>query len=246
MTPGELATHLGVQERTLRRFSAAYEAVHGPLPRDARGHRVFPADAVGRLSGAVPVLRERPAVGLEAVLRGQAVGNVAAPAVAPAMVGNDVLDAVQLLRLEVQNLTREVAALRERLEDQPDTRPDIRTPTGQPVDRAPATTVDAPHQLTAQPAPTLTASITPDADQLRDLEAGTVLRVTDTSLPSRLKNEMRWNAARYEALEAVLRGTQAVTLHRTNGKFSWRTDSGETMRRETVGRLLGAGVLKIG
>ncbi|GGS44753.1 hypothetical protein [Deinococcus knuensis] len=98
-------------------------------------------------------------------------------------------------------------------------------------------------QPPAQPAPTATA---PDSDPLRDLEPGTVLRVTDTTLPSRLKNEMRWNAARYEALEAVLRGTQAVTLHRVNGKPVWRTDGGDTMRRETVGRLLGAGVLKIG
>lgn len=102
------------------------------------------------------------------------------------------------------------------------------------------------HQPTAQPAPASTPATTPDADPLRDLEAGTVLRVTDTALPSRLKNDMRWNAARYEALEAVLRGTQAVTLHRVNGKPVWRTDSGDTMRRETVGRLLGAGVLKIG
>ena len=57
---------------------------------------------------------------------------------------------------------------------------------------------------------------------------------------------MQWFADRYVALEAALRGTQAVTLHRANGKVSWRTDSGETMRRETVGRLLGAGVLQMG
>lgn len=102
------------------------------------------------------------------------------------------------------------------------------------------------HQPTAQSAPTAPAATVPDADQLRDLEVGTSLRVASTTLPSRLKNDLRWNAARYEALEAVLRGTQAVTLHRTNGKQSWRTDSGDTMRRETVGRLLGAGVLQMG
>ncbi|MDK2014735.1 MULTISPECIES: hypothetical protein [unclassified Deinococcus] len=91
--------------------------------------------------------------------------------------------------------------------------------------------------------PTAPAAPAPDADQLRDLEVGTSLRVASTTLPSRLKNEMRWNAARYEALEAVLRGTQTVTLHRTNGKLVWRNDSGVTMRRETVERLLKENIL---
>jgi hypothetical protein len=56
---------------------------------------------------------------------------------------------------------------------------------------------------------------------------------------------LRWSTDRYVALEAALSGTQAVKLHRTNGKVIWRTDSGDTMRRETVGRLLRAEILEV-
>ncbi|MDK2014733.1 MULTISPECIES: hypothetical protein [unclassified Deinococcus] len=56
---------------------------------------------------------------------------------------------------------------------------------------------------------------------------------------------MQWSADRYVVLEAALSGTQAVTLDRTTGKVSWRTDSGDTMGRETVGRLLKAEILEV-
>lgn len=203
-----------------------------------------------RLSGAVPVLRERPAVGLEAVLRGQIAGTAAPATPAPDMHRVDVLDVLESLRLEVQRLSREVAELRDHMQTRPDNRPDnplaghpdARTPAGHPDDRM-AEELASDHA--DAPAPTAPAATAPDADQLRDLEVGTSLRVASTTLPSRLKNDLRWAADRYEALEAVLRGTQAVTLHRTNGKVSWRTDNGDTMRRETVARLLKAEILQM-
>lgn len=78
-----------------------------------------------------------------------------------------------------------------------------------------------------------------------DLSDVTMLEVVGTEIPQRLKNDLRWAPNRYADLETVLAGTRTVTLARTNGKRSWRTDSGTTMRRETVERLVGAGVLKI-
>ena len=70
-----------------------------------------------------------------------------------------------------------------------------------------------------------------------------MLTVAAVTLPSRLKNSLRWAPQRYTDLEAVLRSTRTVRLDKSNGKLVWRVDSGDPMRKDTVRRLFDAGVL---
>lgn len=70
-----------------------------------------------------------------------------------------------------------------------------------------------------------------------------VLWVVSHHVPQRLKNDLRWSPERYAALEALLASAGTLTLHRTNGKTTWRTSDGQTIRKDTVQRLYGAGVL---
>ena len=78
------------------------------------------------------------------------------------------------------------------------------------------------------------------------LSGVSLLVVAAVVLPSRLKNTLRWSPDRYVDLEAVLRSTERVRLVRDNGKEVWRVDSGDYMRKDTVLRLFGAGVLVAG
>lgn len=48
----------------LRRYAAAYENVHGPLPRDERGGRVYPVDAVQRMLNARTLLQSKTVLSL--------------------------------------------------------------------------------------------------------------------------------------------------------------------------------------
>lgn len=116
LTPADVMARLGLQERRLRRFAAAYEAVFDPLPRDKRGHREFTLEAVERIAAALPVLIERPALGMEDVLRRQAglttSTPAAAPAPAPAAPAPELLKLLSDLRADVAALRLEVAALR--------------------------------------------------------------------------------------------------------------------------------------
>lgn len=77
----------------------------------------------------------------------------------------------------------------------------------------------------------------------QSLEGVTLLRVAATALPSSLRNTLRWSPGRYADLEAVLLGTEHIRLDRSSGKPVWRADDGEHVRRDTVVRLLDAGVL---
>lgn len=73
LTPGALAARLGVSDRTVRRMGETWERVHGEgaLPRDRRGHRLFPADVADRLEVAARTLRDSPGVSLEETLTAQ-------------------------------------------------------------------------------------------------------------------------------------------------------------------------------
>ena len=95
MTPADVMAQLGIHERRLRRFAVAYEIVFGDLPRDRRGHRTFTPEAVERIAAALPVLIERPALGMEDVLRRQAGVVTSTPAAVPAP---EVLEVLSNLR----------------------------------------------------------------------------------------------------------------------------------------------------
>lgn len=77
------------------------------------------------------------------------------------------------------------------------------------------------------------------------LDGVTVLRVLAPTVPQALKNKLRWSADRYTTLEAALSAGDVLHLDVTNGKAVWRTMSGEAVRRDTVERLLGVGVLGV-
>lgn len=75
------------------------------------------------------------------------------------------------------------------------------------------------------------------------LEGRTQLQVVATQIPQALKNKLRWSVDRYATLEALLSAGELLTLDVTNGKSIWRTAAGESIRSDTVLRLLGAGLL---
>lgn len=52
LPPHLAARALGVSPATLRRYAALWEGVVGPLPRDPRGGRLWPKEALGRLQAA--------------------------------------------------------------------------------------------------------------------------------------------------------------------------------------------------
>lgn len=79
--PGEAAKHLGIAEQTLRRWAKLYEVTFGDLPTDRRG-RVYPLEALERMSAARDLLEKGGAITLErafAVLAGGGDGALAVP-----------------------------------------------------------------------------------------------------------------------------------------------------------------------
>ena len=52
LPPALAARALGVSPATLRRYAALWERLVGPLPRDPRGGRLWPKEALARLRAA--------------------------------------------------------------------------------------------------------------------------------------------------------------------------------------------------
>lgn len=48
LSPAEAADRLGIRAAMLRRYAASYEKTFGPLPRDERGSRRYPVEAISR------------------------------------------------------------------------------------------------------------------------------------------------------------------------------------------------------
>lgn len=238
LTPADVMARLGLQERRLRRFAAAYEIVFGDLPRDRRGHRTFTPEAVERIAAALPVLIERPALGMEDVLRRQA-GVVTstpaaapAPAPAPAAPAPELLEVLSNLRADVAALRLEVAALRGELAARdvavvPAPQKAQKTRKAKGRGKGAGASAEAPSRAS------------------ESLDGVTTLLVRDPAIPQRLRNDLRWSPkSRYEAFEALLAKAGRLDLCETNGKETWRTPTGETVRRDTVLRLHEVGVLR--
>jgi SRSO17 transposase len=98
----------------------------------------------------------------------------------------------------------------------------------------------APARAQAKQPALSAADSLPQPDQLAGL---VLLQVVQTAVPQALRNKIRWSAERYARLEHVLQNTQTLRLDVTNGKSVWRVDDGRSMRKDTVLRLLNAGVL---
>lgn len=110
LPPHLAARALGVSPATLRRYAALWEGVVGPLPRDPRGGRLWPKEALARLQAAREAhLRE--GLPLEEVLA-RVQGDFPAAGLALPSEG----EALALLRALAERLERvegELRALRE-------------------------------------------------------------------------------------------------------------------------------------
>lgn len=103
-TPTQAAQMLGVSPGTLRRIASIYEAIYGELPTDSRG-RVYPDEAINRLSAARALVADRQTATLEQALKLEASSLVAVGLPADTQ---DVFTEVQRLR---QQLARQHEAL---------------------------------------------------------------------------------------------------------------------------------------
>lgn len=68
-TPAQVAQVLGVSAPSVRRIALVYEGVFGPLPRDERGHRHWPQNALHRTQAAHQALGTGSVASLEAALQ---------------------------------------------------------------------------------------------------------------------------------------------------------------------------------
>jgi DNA-binding transcriptional MerR regulator len=117
--PALAAKALGISPATLRRYAQAWEATIGPLPRAARGGRLWPRNALARLAAARELAQRKGLLLEEALLRveGEPPPLVATPRPeeeVPALL-REVLDRVEALEGEVRALKEENARLREAL-----------------------------------------------------------------------------------------------------------------------------------
>lgn len=120
-TPAQVAQVLGVSAPSVRRIALVYEGVFGPLPRDERGHRHWPQQALHRTQAAHQALGTGSVASLEAALRLIDEGDdlpvpVDLPAVPPEPdVLAEVLQELRRLRevMEAQHL--ELGALRQEI-----------------------------------------------------------------------------------------------------------------------------------
>jgi hypothetical protein len=79
-----------------------------------------------------------------------------------------------------------------------------------------------------------------------ELPAGvTVLRVTCTSIPPRLRNEWRWQPQRYADLERYLAQGDALRLRVVHSRPVWRTVEHHPIRRDVVLKLFESGCLAV-
>jgi DNA-binding transcriptional MerR regulator len=67
--PTTAAKTLGVSPATLRRYAQAWEKAFGPLPRAARGGRLWPSTALARLAAARELAQRKGILLEEALLR---------------------------------------------------------------------------------------------------------------------------------------------------------------------------------
>jgi DNA-binding transcriptional MerR regulator len=67
--PATAAKTLGVSTATLRRYAQAWEKAIGPLPRAARGGRLWPKSALARLAAARELAQRKGLLLEEALLR---------------------------------------------------------------------------------------------------------------------------------------------------------------------------------
>lgn len=78
----------------------------------------------------------------------------------------------------------------------------------------------------------------PVKPSLDNLEA---LRVVRVQLDPDTKNALRWRQEHYDRLQALLAQGDTIQRKRIGGKVAWRTANNDTIRRDTLDKLLEAG-----
>lgn len=126
--PSEAARLIGVSTPSLRRYAATLEALHGDLPRDPQGRRLWTGGAVARLQAARELLTEGRAASLEAALEqlsGEPLDTEVTLDATPSPAQGEALRRLHealdtVARLEQQNgeLLGEIRGLRAQLADQ--------------------------------------------------------------------------------------------------------------------------------
>jgi hypothetical protein len=130
--PADVVNRLGITDAALRRFSAEYERVHGPLPRD-EGEQVWSEEAVERLESARAAVLDGSAVSVEQALRASVSGAIAKEGPKPRPGGlvralrgesgvqKQLLEELRLLRHAVEGINHRMTALERESRHQRDT-----------------------------------------------------------------------------------------------------------------------------
>lgn len=109
LLPADAAAHLELSSSTLRRYAAAYEGVHEPLPRDRQGRRLWTLGALDRLSAARRVLESGSVQSIKAALE-----QLNHPTDLPARVTPDRDDLLIAMMAEIRSLRQEVREIKDR------------------------------------------------------------------------------------------------------------------------------------
>lgn len=78
----------------------------------------------------------------------------------------------------------------------------------------------------------------------QSLEDVTAFRVLSASISQRTRNRLRWPAANYRRMEALLAQGEVIQLIHEDGKDKWQTAQGDVIRRDALVRLAQAGNLE--
>jgi hypothetical protein len=78
----------------------------------------------------------------------------------------------------------------------------------------------------------------------QSLENVTAFRVLSASIDQRTRNRLRWPAANYPRMEALLAQGEVIQLIHEDGKDKWNTAQGDVIRRDTLVKLAEAGNLE--
>ncbi len=109
LLPADAAAHLELSSSTLRRYAAAYEDVHAPLPRDRQGRRLWTLGALDRLSAARKVLESGSVQSIRAALE-----YLNHPSDLPERVTPDRDDLLIAMMEEIRFLRQEVSKIKDR------------------------------------------------------------------------------------------------------------------------------------
>ncbi len=78
----------------------------------------------------------------------------------------------------------------------------------------------------------------------QSLEDVTAFRVLSANIGQRTRNRLRWPAANYPRMEALLAQGEVIQLIHEDGKDKWKTSGGNVIRRDTLVKLAQAGNLE--